>query len=116
MTSSGFSFNIASADDIKDLILMTDQMRDAVIAEEESATTSRDETVRDRVSVEFRNCKEMPWKGKGLKKKKLKCFMNLARGLESGDSEAFLACKKKNFIRDKKNCFRDLAQSLQTNK
>ena len=40
--------------------------------------------------------------------------MNLARDLESGSSEAFIACKKKNFIRDKKNCFRDLARLLQT--
>jgi hypothetical protein len=63
---------------------------------------------KDRVSVEFRVCKNMPWKGKGVKKKKLNCFMDLARKLESGGSEAFIACKKKHFIREKKNCFRDL--------
>ena len=75
---------------------------------------NKHETTKDRISAGFRNCKDMPWKGKGVKKKKLKCFMDLARDLENGDSEAFLACKKKHFIRDKKNCFRDLAQSLET--
>jgi hypothetical protein len=58
----------------------------------------------------------MPWKGKGVKKKKLNCFIDLARDLKSAGSEAFIACKKKNFIRDKKNCFRDLARSLQTDR
>ena len=67
-----------------------------------------DLATKDRVSVEFRVCKNMPWKGKGVKKKKLNCFMDLARKLESGGSEAFIACKKKHFIREKKNCFRDL--------
>ena len=71
---------------------------------------NKHETTKDSVSGGFRNCKDMPWKGKGVKKKKLKCFMDLARDLENGDSEAFLACKKKHFIRDKKNCFRDLAR------
>jgi hypothetical protein len=71
-------------------------------------------TTRDRVSAEFSNCRDMVWKGKGVKKKKLNCFMDLASDLESENSEAFIACKKKNFIRDKKNCFRDLARSLQT--
>ena len=75
---------------------------------------NKHETTMDRVSEGFRDCRDMPWKGKGVKKKKLNCFMNLARDLESGSSEAFIACKKKNFIRDKKNCFRDLARLLQT--
>ena len=75
---------------------------------------NKHETTLDRVSTEFRNCRDMPWKGKGVKKKKLNCFMDLARDLKSGSSEAFIACKKKNFIRDKKNCFRDLARLLQT--
>ena len=74
---------------------------------------NKQETTMDRVSAEFRNCRDMLWKGKGVKKKKLNCFMDLARDLESGHSEAFITCKKKNFIRDKKNCFRDLARSLQ---
>jgi hypothetical protein len=77
---------------------------------------NKHETTRDIVSAGFRNCRDMPWKGKGVKKKKLNCFMDLTRNLESGNSEAFIACKKKNFIRDKKNCFRDLARSLQTNR
>ena len=79
---------------------------------ERENTYNKHKLTKDRVSSRFRNCKDMPWKGKGVKKKKLKCFVNLARDLENGDSEAFLACKKKHFIRDKKNCFRDLALSL----
>jgi hypothetical protein len=74
---------------------------------------NKHETTMERVSAEFINCRDMPWKGKGVKKKKLNCFMDLARDLKNGSSEAFIACKKKNFIRDKKNCFRDLALSLQ---
>ena len=77
---------------------------------------NKHETTRDRVSGEFRDCRDMLWKGKGVKKKKLNCFMDLVRDLESGASEAFIACKKKNFIRDKKNCFRDLARSLETDR
>ena len=77
---------------------------------------NKHETTMDRVSAEFRNCRDMPWKGKGVKKKKSNCFMDLARGLKSESTEAFIACKKKNFIRDKKNCFRDLARSLQTDR
>ena len=75
---------------------------------------NKHETTMDRVSEGFRNCRDMPWNGPGVKYMKLNCFMNLARDLESGSSEAFIACKKKNFIRDKKNCFRDLARLLQT--
>ena len=111
MTSSGFSFGTASAVNISELDLTTKAMRDTLEKDGHATTHKR---TRDRVSTEFRNCKDMPWKGKGVKKKKLKCFMDLARDLENGDSEAFLACKKKHFIRDKKNCFRDLGRSLQT--
>jgi len=75
---------------------------------------NKHKTTIDRASAGFRNCRDMPWKGKGVKKNKLNCFMDLARELKSGSSEAFIACKKKNFIRDKKNCFRDLARLLQT--
>ena len=75
---------------------------------------NKHETTMDRVSEGFRNCRDMPWNGPGVKYMKLNCFMNLARDLDSGSSEAFIACKKKNFIRDKKNCFRDLARLLQT--
>ena len=40
-------------------------------------------TSGDGDSAEFRKCSNMPWKkGKGLKKKKLNCFMDLARDLE----------------------------------
>ena len=77
---------------------------------------NKDETTMHRLSVEFRNCRDMPWKGKGVKKKKMNCFMDLAGNLESRSSKAFITCKKKNFIRDKKNCFRDLARSLQTDR
>jgi hypothetical protein len=67
---------------------------------------NKHETTMDRVSEGFRNCRDMPWNGPGVKYMKLNCFMNLARDLESGSSEAFIACKK--------NCFRDLARLLQT--
>ena len=30
---------------------------------------NKHETTMDRVSAEFRNCRDMPWKGKGVKKK-----------------------------------------------
>jgi len=71
------------------------------------------ETTKDKVSAEFRNCRDMQWNGPGVKYRKLYCFMDLARDLGSGSSKEFIACKKKNFIRDKKNCFRDLARLLQ---
>jgi len=77
---------------------------------------NKNEKTIDSISAEFRNCSDMLWKGKGVKKKKLNCFMDLARELESESSEAFIVCKKKNFIRDKKNCFRELARSLQTDR
>jgi len=108
-TSSGFSFSVTSTIDISELELTAKAKTDALEKDDHSTTHK---TKRDRVSTEFRNCKDMPWKGKGVKKKKLTCFMELARELESDDSEAFIACKKKNFISDKKNCFRDLARSL----
>jgi hypothetical protein len=74
---------------------------------------NKHETTKDKVSAEFSNCRDMPWNGPGVKYQKLNCFMDLARDLGSGSSKAFIACKKKNFIRDKKNCFRDLARLLQ---
>ena len=73
---------------------------------------NKHETTKDKVSVEFRICRDMQWNGPG-KYRKLYCFMDLARDLGSGSSKAFIACEKKNFIRDKKNCFRDLARLLQ---
>ena len=85
------------------------------IKEREKIYNKNEKTI-DSISAEFRNCRDMQWKGKGVKKKKLNCFMDLARNLESGGSDAFIACKKKNFIRDKKNCFRELARSLQTDR
>ena len=85
------------------------------IKEREKIYNKNEKTI-DSISAEFRNCRDMLWKGKGVKKKKLHCFMDLARELESESSEAFIVCKKKNFIRDKKNCFRELARSLQTDR
>ena len=99
-----------SIEDDKKRLVCFDNLTNYI--KEREKVYNKHETTKDRVSVEFRVCKNMPWKGKGVKKKKLNCFMDLARELESGGSEAFIACKKKNFIRDKKNCFRDLARSL----
>ena len=74
---------------------------------------NKHETTKGKVSAEFRICRAMQWNGPGVKYRKLYCFMDLARDLGSGSSKAFIACEKKNFIRDKKNCFRDLARLLQ---
>ena len=95
-----------SIEDDKKRLVCFDNLTNYI--KEREKVYNKHETTKDRVSVEFRICKNMPWKGKGVKKNKLNCFMDLARKLESGGSEAFIACKKKHFIREKKNCFRDL--------
>ena len=114
MTSSGFSLGKALAPSTENLyITAMNEVTSIVKARKEQPTASSHKTTKGKVSAVFRTCKDMPWKGKGVKKKKLNCFRDLARSLESGGSEVFIACKKKNFIRDKKNCFRDLARLLQ---
>ena len=100
MTSSGFSFGVASA--FKGKVKRT-------------IATMTNAVAKDKTTAEFVECQQMKWRDG--KKAKMKCFKDLAREFESGSSEAFIACQQmewKEGKKAKKNCFRDLARSLQT--
>ena len=99
MTSSGFSFGVASA--FKGKVKRT-------------VTTMTNAVAKDKTTAEFVECQQMKWKDG--KKAKMKCFKDLAC-TSGGCSEAFIACQQmkwKEGKKAKKNCFRDLARSLQT--
>ena len=95
MTSSGFSFGVASA--FKGKVKRT-------------ITTMTNAVAKDKTTAEFVECQQMKWKDG--KKAKMKCFKDLAR-TSGGSSEAFIACQQmkwKEGKKAKKNCFRDLAR------
>ena len=95
MTSSGFSFGVASA--FKGKVKRT-------------ITTMTNAVAKDKTTAEFVECQQMKWKDG--KKAKMKCFKALAR-TSGGSSEAFIACQQmkwKEGKKAKKNCFRDLAR------
>ena len=95
MTSSGFSFGVASA--FKGKVKRT-------------ITTMTNAVAKDKTTAEFVECQQMKWKDG--KKAKMKCFKDLAC-TSGGCSEAFIACQQmkwKEGKKAKKNCFRDLAR------
>ena len=97
MTSSGFSFGVASA--FKGKVKRT-------------ITTMTNAVAKDKTTAEFVECQQMKWKDG--KKAKMKCFKDLAC-TSGGCSEAFIACQQMKWRvgkKAKKNCFRDLAQKF----
>jgi len=95
MTSSGFSFGVASA--FKGKVKRT-------------ITTMTNEVAKDKTTAEFVECQQMKWKDG--KKAKMKCFKDLAC-TSGGCSEAFIACQQMKWKEGKKArryCFRDLTR------